>query len=61
MSDPIAIPASTTSHLQITGERRLTSAEFQQLASMPAAAEWFANINMPRTRRAYQADLEDFC
>lgn len=52
MSDPIAIPASTTSHLQITGERRLTSAEFQQLASMPAAAEWFANINMPRTRRA---------
>ncbi|MBT2375512.1 tyrosine-type recombinase/integrase [Pseudomonas fluorescens] len=42
-------------------ERRLTSAEFQQLASVPAAVEWFANIDNPRTRRAYQNDLEDFC
>lgn len=46
---------------QGVGERRLTSAEFQQLASVPAAAEWFANIDNPRTRRAYQIDLEDFC
>ncbi|WP_104685806.1 tyrosine-type recombinase/integrase [Pseudomonas cerasi] len=43
------------------GERRLSAAEFQQLASVPAAAEWFANIDNPRTRRAYQNDLEDFC
>lgn len=43
------------------GERRLTAVEFQQLANVPAAAEWFANIDNPRTRRAYQADLEDFC
>lgn len=43
------------------GERRLTSVEFQQLASVPAAVEWFANIDNPRTRRAYQNDLEDFC
>jgi site-specific recombinase XerD len=43
------------------GERRLSSAEFQQLASVPAAVEWFANIDNPRTRRAYQNDLEDFC
>jgi site-specific recombinase XerD len=43
------------------GERRLTSAEFQQLARVPAAVEWFANIDNPRTRRAYQNDLEDFC
>ncbi len=42
-------------------ERRLTSAEFQQLASVPAAVEWFANLDNPRTRRAYQNDLEDFC
>lgn len=28
---------------------------------MPAAVEWFANIDNPRTRRAYQNDLEDFC
>ncbi|MEB8059305.1 tyrosine-type recombinase/integrase [Pseudomonas fulva] len=43
------------------GERRLTAVEFQQLASVPAAAEWFANIDNPRTRRAYQVDLKDFC
>lgn len=42
-------------------ERRLTAAEFQQLSTVPAAVEWFANIDNPRTRRAYQADLEDFC
>lgn len=28
---------------------------------MPAAAEWFANINNPQTRRAYQVDIADFC
>ena len=28
---------------------------------MPAAVEWFANIDNPRTRRAYQNDLEDVC
>jgi site-specific recombinase XerD len=43
------------------GERLLTAAQFQQLASVPAAVEWFANINNPRTRRAYQNDLQDFC
>jgi site-specific recombinase XerD len=43
------------------GERRLTAAQFQDLAAVPAAAEWFANIDNPRTRRAYQNDLEDFC
>jgi len=43
------------------GERRLSSAEFQQLAAVPAAVEWFANLDNPRTRRAYQNDLEDFC
>ncbi len=43
------------------GERRLSALEFQRLASVPAAAEWFANIDNPRTRRAYQGDLADFC
>jgi site-specific recombinase XerD len=42
-------------------ERRLTAAQFQTLAEVPAAVEWFANIDNPRTRRAYQGDLEDFC
>ena len=42
-------------------DRRLTAAQFQTLAEVPAAVEWFANINNPRTRRAYQNDLQDFC
>ena len=49
------------SELVIQPERRLTAAEFQHLAEMPAAVEWFANIDNPRTRRAYQNDLQDFC
>jgi len=40
---------------------RLTAAEFQNLTAVPAAVEWFANLTSPRTRRAYQSDLEDFC
>ncbi|MBU0808318.1 MAG: tyrosine-type recombinase/integrase [Gammaproteobacteria bacterium] len=42
-------------------ERRLTAAQFQGLANVPAAAEWFANLDNPRTRRAYKGDIEDFC
>ncbi|MFA0965252.1 tyrosine-type recombinase/integrase [Pseudomonas amygdali] len=40
--------------------RRLTAVEFQQLARVPSAVEWFANLDNPRTRRAYQNDLTDF-
>ena len=44
-----------------TGKGNLLSrAEFQQLANVPAEIEWFANINNPRTRRAYMQDLRDF-
>lgn len=57
MTDLIAKPAGD---LQVAGERRLTAAEFQGLAEVPAAAEWFANLDNPRTRRAYQGDIEDF-
>ncbi|RMW28772.1 Site-specific recombinase, phage integrase family, partial [Pseudomonas syringae pv. antirrhini] len=49
------------SGLVIQESRRLTAAEFQHWAAMPTAVEWFANIDNPRTRRAYQNDLEDFC
>jgi site-specific recombinase XerD len=45
----------------IQTKRRLTAKEFQILAEVPAAVEWFANIDNPRTRLAYQGDLEDFC
>ena len=53
--------ATTTDLVQPSNERRLTAAEFQDLAAVPAAAEWFANLDNPRTRRAYQIDLADFC
>ncbi|MGV8953847.1 MAG: tyrosine-type recombinase/integrase [Cypionkella sp.] len=38
----------------------LTSAQFQQLADVPPALTWFANIDNPQTRRAYQNDLSEF-
>ena len=40
--------------------RALTAAEFHQLSNVPPEAEWFANLDNPRTRRAYQTDLRDF-
>ncbi len=54
--------------LQRTGElvsaastpRALTSAAFHQLADVPPALTWFANIDNPQTRRAYQNDVEEF-
>lgn len=50
-----------TGNLRVAGERRLTAAEFRHLAAVPAAVEWFAIIDNPRTRRAYQGDLQNFC
>ncbi len=38
----------------------LSRADFQQLAQVPPEVEWFANIDNPRTRRAYQIDIKDF-
>jgi integrase/recombinase XerD len=40
--------------------RRLTAPEYQQLASVPPEAEWFANIRNPGTRRIYQGDVRNF-
>ena len=40
--------------------RRLTDSQFQGLANVPPEIEWFANIDNPRTRRAYKIDIEDF-
>ncbi|MBK1724149.1 tyrosine-type recombinase/integrase [Thiocystis violacea] len=40
--------------------RILTAAEFQGLAEVPPELEWFANIDNPKTRRAYQQDVKDF-
>jgi len=38
----------------------LTAPEFNQLAQVPPATEWFANIDNPNTRRAYRNDLQEF-
>lgn len=38
----------------------LTALEFHQLAQVPPATEWFANIDNPNTRRAYRNDLQEF-
>jgi hypothetical protein len=44
-----------------TGEgRRLGRAEFQGLSDMPPELEWFANLDNPRTRRAYRLDVKEF-
>jgi site-specific recombinase XerD len=40
--------------------RRLTDSQFQGLANVPPEIEWFANIDNPRTRRAYETDIDDF-
>jgi integrase/recombinase XerD len=43
-----------------TSSRTLTAPEFHQLAQVPPAAEWFANIDSANTRRAYRNDLQEF-
>jgi hypothetical protein len=40
--------------------KRLGRAEFQGLGEMPPELEWFANLDNPRTRRAYRLDIRDF-
>jgi site-specific recombinase XerD len=40
--------------------RTLTAPEFHQLAQVPPAAEWFANLDNANTRRAYRNDLKEF-
>lgn len=40
--------------------RALTAADFHQLADVPPVLTWFANIDNPQTRRAYQVDVEEF-
>jgi integrase/recombinase XerD len=55
-----AAPAQKLPAVSTSSARFLTRPEFQRLAEVPAEAEWFANIDNPRTRRAYQADLQEF-
>lgn len=38
----------------------LSTHEFHQMADVPPALTWFANIDNPQTRRAYQNDVREF-
>jgi site-specific recombinase XerD len=38
----------------------LSAAEFRGLADMPPELEWFASIESPHTRRAYESDIRGF-
>jgi hypothetical protein len=38
----------------------LTPTQFQGLSDMPPELEWFANLDNPRTRRAYRNDVKKF-
>ena len=40
--------------------RLLTAEQFQRLAEVPPAVEWFANLGNKATRRAYEHALQDF-
>lgn len=40
--------------------RALTAPEFQRLSEVPAAAQWFANLDSEQTRRAYKNDVGSF-
>jgi integrase/recombinase XerD len=40
--------------------RALTTLDFHQLADVPPVLTWFANIDNPQTRRAYQNDVQEF-
>ena len=49
-----------TSALAPSTASSLTDVQFHQLATVPPAMTWFANIDNPQTRRAYQNDLQEF-
>jgi site-specific recombinase XerD len=58
MSKKLPTPASRSAIAR--PDRRLTATEFQGLADVPPELEWSANIDNPRTRKAYQGDLQGF-
>jgi site-specific recombinase XerD len=54
-------PGTAGQLLPAVPERRaLTAADFHQLADVPPALTWFANIDNLQTRRAYQNDVQEF-
>jgi site-specific recombinase XerD len=58
-SPEMTVPSKSTNVVRAVN-RQLTTTEFHLLANVPPEAEWFANLDNARTRRAYQIDLNDF-
>lgn len=50
----------TKNEIITSASAALTTGQFDQLADVPPALTWFANIDNPQTRRAYQADVQEF-
>ena len=56
----VAAVARLVSVVKAPAGALLTAARFQSLAAVPSEIEWFANIQNPSTRRAYERALGDF-
>ena len=54
------LPSTAPKNELATPERRLTKAEFQGLAEMPAEVEWFLNLDSLNTSTGYKNDLSGF-
>lgn len=53
MTERVEHEVATDDVSALPGKRGLTALEFQGLAQMPPSVKWFANLDTPRTRRAY--------
>jgi len=52
---------STRKHVSVRGGKSiLTAAEFQHLADVPPATEWFKNLDNDHTASAYKESIKDF-
>lgn len=60
MNALLKISPTGGNRLTATSSIILSAAEFQGLSEMPPEMEWFAGIESPNTRRAYQNDIGEF-
>lgn len=60
LNKSLTLPNTLLTVQQELSSNSLTTVQFQQLSDVPPAMTWFANIDNPQTRRAYQKDLQDF-
>lgn len=60
MKNALIVPRPSSPGQQESQSGTLTASQFHQLAEVPPALTWFANIDNPQTRRAYQNDLTEF-